>query len=180
MMNGIKAVTTTSNVGSALMGLLGISGNIEAVRVERRAEDESTLNVSEGLLSSPIAVSGAATKTPLDCVVLSLRTSTPGPKGRGRCYWPALAAGLTTSFQLSSPTPAAVVGGAKVWMQSINSAMDDVYIAQSSALRVALSVRSVTDHVCRDVTSIQVGSVLDTQRRRRDDLPESYSTVAYP
>jgi hypothetical protein len=39
MMNGIKAVTTTSNVGSALMGLLGISGNIEAVRVERRAED---------------------------------------------------------------------------------------------------------------------------------------------
>jgi hypothetical protein len=58
--------------------------------------------------------------------------------------------------------------------------MDGVYISQASALRVALSVRSGTDHVCRDVTSIQVGSVLDTQRRRRDVLPETYNSVTYP
>jgi hypothetical protein len=28
--------------------------------------------------------------------------------------------------------------------------------------------------------SLQMGDVLDTQRRRRDSLPESYAAVAYP
>lgn len=138
------------------------------------------LNVSETILSPVVAGSGAHSKTPQDAVVLSLRTSTPGARGRGRLYWPAQGASLSSVFQMTTPTPANTAGGAKTWLQAINSAMDGVYIAQASALRVALSVRSVTDHVCRDVTSIQVGSILDTQRRRRDALPETYSTVTYP
>jgi hypothetical protein len=31
-----------------------------------------------------------------------------------------------------------------------------------------------------NVTSIQMGDVLDTQRRRRDTLIESYQSVSYP
>lgn len=95
-------------------------------------------------------------------------------------YWPALGSSISSTFQLTAPTSANAAAAAKVWLQAINSAMDGVYIAQSSALRVALSVRSGTDHVCRDVNSIQVGSILDTQRRRRDILPETYASVAYP
>ena len=95
-------------------------------------------------------------------------------------YWPALSQNLSASFQVTSPTPATLAGNVKTWLQAINTAMDGVYIAQASALRVALAVRSGTDHVCRDVTQIQVGSVLDTQRRRRDTLPESYGAVTYP
>jgi hypothetical protein len=41
-------------------------------------------------------------------------------------------------------------------------------------------VRSVKNHHCYDVKSIQVGSILDTQRRRRSALPETYLSVAYP
>lgn len=180
MATAIRTATTSSNVTAQLLGLLSSQGNIEAIRVEKRAEDETVLNVAEQLLTTPLAGTGTATKTPQDAVVLSLRTSTPGAKGRGRMYWPAIANTLSTSFQLTTPAPATVAAGAKTWLQAINSAMDGVYIAASSALRVALSVRSVTDHVCRDVTSIQVGSVLDTQRRRRDALPESYANVTYP
>jgi hypothetical protein len=30
------------------------------------------------------------------------------------------------------------------------------------------------------VTRLQVGDIIDTQRRRRDTLPENYLTIAYP
>lgn len=184
---------TTDAMAAALIAIAGASlvptdmrtglssqGTLDIMRVERRAEDESILNVAERLLAVPIAGSSSPTKTPQDALVISLRTSTPGARGRGRMYWPALAMALSTTFQLTTPTPASFIAAAKTSLQAINTAMDNVYIANASALRVALSVRSTTDHVCRDVTSLQAGSVLDTQRRRRDNLPESYASVAYP
>ena len=180
MATAIRTATTAANVTANLLALLSSSGNIEAIRVEKRAEDETVLNVSEQLLTTPLSGSSTANKTPQDALVFSLRTSTPGARGRGRMYWPALSQNLSASFQVTSPTPATLAGNVKTWLQAINTAMDGVYIAQASALRVALAVRSGTDHVCRDVTQIQVGSVLDTQRRRRDTLPESYGAVTYP
>lgn len=180
MAAAIRTATTSTNFNLALRNALSSAGTIDIIRVERRAEDESVLNVAETLMGTPLGGTGSATKTPQDAVVISLRTSTPGPRGRGRMYLPALGAAVSASFSLATPTPADAAAGAKIWLQAINTAMDGVYIAQSSALRVALSVRSGTDHVCRNVSSIQVGSVLDTQRRCRDVLPESYASVAYP
>lgn len=180
MANAIRTATTSANVGVGLLSLMSNSAAIHTIRVERRAEDESVLNVSEALLVTPLPGTGTATKTPQDAAVISLRTATPGPRGRGRMYWPALAATLSSSFQITSPTPTVSLAAAKVWLQAINTAMDNVYVSQASALRVALSVRSGTDHLCRNVTSMQFGSILDTQRRRRDILPESYVNVAYP
>lgn len=180
MCTAIRTATTGANVTANLLSLLSNSGNIEAIRVEKRAEDETVLNVAEQLLVTVLAGTGTANKTPQDSLVFSLRTATPGARGRGRMYWPALLQNLSSTFQVITPTPAVLAGNVKTWLQAINSAMDGVYIAQSSALRVALSVRSGTDHVSRDVTQIQVGSVLDTQRRRRDTLPESYGAIAYP
>jgi hypothetical protein len=180
MANALRTATTAANLGTNMRGALSNVVSIDIVRVERRAEDESVLNVAEALLGTALTGTGIASKTPQDAVVLSLRTATPGPRGRGRMYMPAIGAQLTASFSLSVPTPASVASDAKTWIASMKTAMDGVYIAGASALRVAPSVRSVTDHRCRDVTSIQVGSILDTQRRRRDILPESYVSVAYP
>lgn len=180
MAAAVRTATTAANINSDLRAALGAGGSIDIVRVERRAEDESVLNVAESLLGASLGGTTANTKTPQDAVVFSLRTSTPGPRGRGRMYWPALGALVSSSFSLATPTPALLAAGAKVWIASIKTAMDGVYIGAASALRVAPSVRSVTDHTCRDITSIQVGSILDTQRRRRDILPESYATVTYP
>ena len=180
MAAAVRTATTATNVNSDLRSALGAGNTIDIIRIERRAEDESVLNVAESLLGAALGGTTAATKTPQDAVVFSLRTSTPGPRGRGRMYWPAVGATLTSSFSLSTPTPALLAAGAKTWIASIKAAMDGVYISAASALRVAPSVRSSTDHVCRDITSIQVGSVLDTQRRRRDVLPETYATVVYP
>jgi hypothetical protein len=176
----VEAAVTASTVGSALDALLSTSGTIDIIRIERRAEDETVLNVSEQLLTPSVTGSSGPTKTPQDALVFSLRTSTPGARGRGRMYWPAIGASLSSQFQLATPAATSVAADVKVLLQAINTAIDGVYVAQASALRAALSVRSVTDHTCRDVTSIQIGSVLDTQRRRRDILPETYVATNYP
>ena len=95
-------------------------------------------------------------------------------------YWPALGATLGSTFQLTAPTSEAVVADAKTWLSAIGNQINSEYIAQGSALRAVLAVRSVTDHACRDVKQVQVGTVLDTQRRRRQDFRETYASVAYP
>lgn len=176
----LRTYITTANLPTGLKALLSQGATIDTVRVELRGENEETLSVAEQLLAAPATGSTAPNKTPQDAVVLSLRTSTPGARGRGRMYWPALQCTLSATYQLTSPSPVTIVGDTKTWLAAIGTQMNNVYIANASALRVVLSVRSVTDHVCRDVTSIQVGSVLDTQRRRRDALPESYVNVTYP
>lgn len=176
----LKAVTTSGTFNATLRELIGTGNTIDMIRVELRAENETILSLSEGLLTVALAGTGTPSKTPQDAIVFSLRTLTPGARGRGRVYWPAIACILSSQFQLTTPTPSNTAIGAKTWMQSINTAIDNYFISIASAKRAALAVRSVTDHVCRDVTQIQVGTILDTQRRRRDALPESYSVQAYP
>lgn len=172
--------TTSTNIPSTLRAAQGQGVYIDGWRVELRAEDESILSVAEGLLGSPLQGTVAATKTPQDCLVLSLRTNTPGARGRGRMYWPAIGATLDAGFKLTSPTPAAFAADFKTWLNAIGTQMNSYYIGISSTRRVVLSVRSTTDHVNRDVVSLQVGNILDTQRRRRDNIPETYASVVYP
>lgn len=172
--------TTVTNVPASFKTLLSSGSSITGWRVELRGENELTLSVAEGLLGTPVTGGGSASKTPQDAVVFSLRTSTPGPRGRGRMYFPAVGASLSAAFQLTGPSPAGIAADAKTWLNAIGSQMNAYFASISSVLTVVLSVRSQTDHVCRNVNQIQVGAVLDTQRRRRDSLPETYASVSYP
>jgi hypothetical protein len=43
-----------------------------------------------------------------------------------------------------------------------------------------LAIRSRKTHTSPHVVRLQAGNVIDTQRRRRDSLPESYLTQTYP
>jgi hypothetical protein len=180
MLQQLRISSPVMTLSAGLKTLLSTAGSMDSVRVEKRAEDESILSVAEGLFTTPAAGTGTATKTPQDALVFSLRTTTPGPKGRGRMYWPALGAGLTASFQLSSPPPGTIPVDMSAWLGKVGDELNDYFIASADPRRVVLSVRSVKDHVCRDVNSVQVGTVLDTQRRRRDALPETYYATEYP
>lgn len=170
----------TGSVPTALKQLLSTSGSITGWRVEQHEEDETLRNVAQGSYSSPIFGSGSASKTPQDSLVLSMRTSTPGARGRGRVYWPAIGASLSPEFALSTPAPASVAAGAATLFQLIGNQLNAEYAANSMAVTVELAVRSVTDHSSRKVERIQVGSALDTQRRRRDKIIENYTVVNYP
>ena len=176
----LRTYTTSTNVGAAFKALLSSNASIDGWRVEKRAEDERILSIAEGLIGTPVLGASGASKTPQDAIVFSLRTNTPGARGRGRMYFPAVGAALNTSWQLTNPVPATLAAEVRTWLNAIGNEMNQYFIGIGDARRVVLSVRSVTDHVCRDVVQLQVGSVLDTQRRRRDALPETYSTVPYP
>lgn len=180
ILSRLLTYTTSVNVPGQLLVGMSTALNITGWRVELRGEDERILSIAEGVKPTPVGGLQTPSKTPQDCIVISLRTSTPGARGRGRMYWPGVGATLSNQFQLTQPLPADMAADAKIWLNAIGTQMNNSYIAAASALRVALAVRSPTDHVCRDVKQIQVGSVLDTQRRRRDALKETYSTVAYP
>lgn len=177
----VRSFLVSANLPGNIKSLMSSSVSITEVRTERRAtSDDRTLNVSEGLLSAAIPGTSSANKTPQDCMVLSLRTNTPGPSGRGRIFWPALGALLGPTFQLITPAPAALATDFSTFLTGIRTAIDAGFTAASLAFTSQLSVRSLKNRVNVPVVRLQIGSVLDTQRRRRDSIPETYSSVNYP
>lgn len=176
LVTNIPTATWPANLRS----LLSTTGEIRGWRVEQHEEDESLSNVGEAFYTTPVAGTSAATKTPQDSLVFSLRTSTPGARGRGRMYWPALAAPLGTDFKITSANALAYATAAAQLLKLIGDQINAEWAANSIAVTTELAVRSTTDHVSRKVERIQVGDVLDTQRRRRDRLSETYSVVNYP
>lgn len=165
---------------AALRALLSTTGSITGWRVETHQEDESISAVAENNYAAAIAGTGGATKSPQDCVVFSLRSGTPGARGRGRMYWPALGCTLGAGFKISAPTPLAIAGDAKALLKLIGDQLNAELAANSVAATVELAVRSQVGHENNPVIRVQVGDVLDTQRRRRDALVESYAVTAYP
>lgn len=175
----ITAVTPTG-LGTRLRNLMSSSATLTGWRVEQHNEDESINAVAQNNYGTAISGSGTATKTPQDSCVISLRTDTPGATGRGRIYWPALGATLSTSYKLTTPAPADVLVDAKALFKLIGDQLNAELAANSYAVTVELAVRSPTNHVSRKVVRLQAGDVLDTQRRRRDKLAEAYAATTYP
>lgn len=121
-----------------------------------------------------IAGSGTATKPYQTACVISLRTALAGASRRGRLYWPALGASISGN-RLQSPTDEATVAG------NWRDFMEDVITNWGlTALGLRPVVVSETLATVTPVTNVLVGDVLDTQRRRRDEMPEVYSSVPYP
>jgi hypothetical protein len=83
--------------------------------------------------------------------------------GRGRFYLPPLTITTMATGHASGATVTALVAGAK--------AMFDALIAGGLA---PVLVNSTTK-VVTPITSFKVGNVIDTQRRRRDKLVETYT-----
>lgn len=170
----------TATWPATLKALISNQGSITGWRVETHQEDETISAVAENSYAAPIVGVGSASKSPQDAIVISLRTAKPGARGRGRMYWPALGAGLSASFKLSGPLPAAIAADAKTLLKLIGDQLNAELAANSIVATVELAVRSQTAHDNNPVVRLQVGDVLDTQRRRRDALVEAYAVTAYP
>lgn len=109
---------------------------------------------------------GATASLPQEVAeVASLRTAGVGPSFRGRMYLPpTLAATVLTSGRLDS-----IVAG-------------DLAASVAGALGVLLGasftpVLASVGHADRPITSVDVGDVFDAQRRRRDKLLETRTSV---
>ncbi len=124
------------------------------------------------LRPSPGQGQGTDAGYPQIAIVLSLRTSrTRGYASNGRMYFPSTMKPTAADGLIAAGSASAVATAAATMIQSINAAgMGQVAVmSKVGAGRTEL------------VNAVRVGRVMDTQRRRRNGLPESYvPPVAVP
>lgn len=111
-----------------------------------------------GVLETEVDLAGINTHNSLPqdmCVVLSLRTAVPGPKGRGRMYLPAPC--VDSSSAIGELTTAA---------QDNISAWAGAALGDVSGAGFTPVVVSRTTGVASNIVNGSVGTVFDAQRRR--------------
>lgn len=150
----------------------------EAVTLQRtdaRVIDETGRTIRLQQVAPALPVAGQNNPLlPNQCaVVLSLRTATPGARGRGRLYLPALHVGADLNGRLAASVRDKIADVAKTMLDGMNTAAETAGYAETNALCIASGVGLGS---CPDVRQLKVGDVIDTQRRRRDAIVESYAT----
>lgn len=169
------------SVPPPLQSLCSTVGKGATVRVERRSDTHALIGASEAAWNAISGNGRSAIQSGQAAVVLSLRTGVPGASNRGRLYWPALGAELDpATLRLSIPTTQAVATAAVSYLDSIETALKEGLEPSPSLIDYSLTVVSKTRNRRTDVNLIQVGNVIDVQRRRRDSLVETYATAPYP
>jgi hypothetical protein len=163
--------------GAILLGYLSTALAVTGARVEVRDDaTDALIAISVATRATPLAGTGTARMPPQAAMVFSLRTNTPGASGRGRLYWPVLGASLGSNARFG-PTD---MSGAPGAMKSYLNSMRSILATNFPLITFDTAVRSKVTHTTPHVVRLQVGDVVDTQRRRRDNLPEAYTTTTLP
>ena len=163
-------------VPTGLLTMNATSVTFSGCRVEARGLDGTLESLAEAVKAVPSAGTVATNAhTFQTAIVSSLRTGLPGASGRGRLYWPATGLALTTStLRPAAATITGILSSVKTYLSGVQSAIDVTLDG------VALCVWSRTGNSLAVVNNLQMGDVVDIQRRRRDVLVEGYQSLAYP
>lgn len=110
---------------------------------------------------------------PQCAVTTTLLTGISGRSYRGRSYWPLLALTIGPELTLNASQTADIA-------QYFAAFFDYITEVAPAEDAPTLGVYSPTLNQVTTVTSIAVGSVIDTQRRRREGFNEVYANSVYP
>jgi len=102
---------------------------------------------------------------------ICVTTTTAVPRGHaamGRFYLPSMTGAIAASGRQPAGLNTAVAAAAATWLSAIQ--------ATSAGNPVVLSKVGIGAN--HEITGVRVGDVIDTQRRRRRQLVESYATAA--
>lgn len=96
---------------------------------------------------------------------------------KGRMYLPGVNAPLLSDGHINSTTVLGIVGKLKTFLDGVNASVD---VTLPVALNAAATFSGTAIHGngIFPVTGVKIGNVYDTQRRRRNQLVESYQAVA--
>ncbi len=178
--SAVQAQTIATAVAAVAVPTGLVTMNVAAVTVTGcRVEARSMAGVlevqAEGVKAVPTPGSASGGHAFQTSLVFSLRTATPGARGRGRLYWPATGISVTaTTLRVNAAALTSAVAAIKTYLGGIEAAIE------ATLPGVSLCVWSRTAPNLYPVTSIQSGDVLDVQRRRRDQTIESYSSTTWP
>lgn len=163
--------------GSNMRVLMGPEVQITGSRLEVRDDlTDDLIGISIAASTSAIGGTGSSRMGAQAAVVCSLRTNTPGGSGRGRLYWPAVGATISTTLRLNTTTHTPLAGEFKTYLMAMRSALASAF----PTIGFDLAVRSKATLSTPHVVLLKVGDVVDTQRRRRDSLPETYVSATVP
>ena len=156
----------TSGGVATLKDWISSNGRIDRVRIYWYPEVGAPAGAAG--VSSAAAVTGSGTfdHPPQVAIVVGLLTGVPGASGRGRMYWPGVGAAVNTAGKTTAAgsTTATNLAATLEAMATPTGPLETGVLAL-----VSQELGTVTP-----VTSIRIGDVLDTQRRRRDALVETY------
>ena len=133
---------------------------------------KSATDTYERILTTPVRGSVEGNGMPQQTLCVSLLTGAKrGLASRGRFYPPATVLSLGSDGTVSKTGVNLVAQAARTLINSLNNwpGTDTPFNGQV----VVLGGNGVT----RNVTAVSVGNVMDTQRRRRNKLRESYTTL---
>jgi hypothetical protein len=124
--------------------------------------------------SNPVGINGGEILPLQVSCVASHRTPQLGRHGRGRMFLPPFTGSATDGHgHLSSGTTASIAAAQAALLTSLT------YSSSSSGGPHLAPI--ITGHPWTNyarINQVRVGNVLDTQRRRRRSLPETYSNVS--
>lgn len=169
-MNAAAKAVSDGGIPSGLMTKMGGAVKFTGVRLEQRTEMDTLVASGEAVRTSAIAGSGAATKPFQASVVASLRTDNVTRQGRGRMYWPLLSV-LTNNDSLRISA-----ADTKVIADSVWSLLNDTGVKLQVPLGVGTwdpAVFSRVGATIRQVRRVEVGDIIDVQRKRRDKTFEN-------
>lgn len=173
--NAIAVAIAAVAVPTGLLNIMNSSCFVTGARVEARTLAGALESIGEAVKASPTAGSSSTALPFQSSAVISLRTATAGASGRGRLYWPATGAPLGTgTLRILPATVTSALAGAKTYLSGIQAAID----VTLDGVGLAVWSRKVPE--LYNVNTIQMGDIVDTQRRRRDQTVETYSALSYP
>jgi len=171
IVTAVNAITVPTGVRN----MMSVNTTIVGCRVEARDVDGTLDALAEGTRALALTGSGSQGHPFQTSAVVSLRSPLAGASGRGRLYIPATGVAVDLStLRLTSANVTSYLAGIKSYLGLIESAVT------SQVPSSILAVWSRTLLTTLGVTRIQMGDVLDTQRRRRDAAIENYTELAYP
>lgn len=155
-----------------LRTMIGADSRIEKVRIYHHPAVGADADVSAESTGAAVIGSGTIINDFTAAMCVSLSTGRPGRSYRGRFYWPFLTATTTSGgrINVTSVTSAARASAFAQMLQAIAGEF-------SGFPEFRPMVVSETLGVLTPVSAVRCGDVLDTQRRRRDKLNETYGSA---
>lgn len=145
-----------------------LSTSFLGAKATHLADDGSVLGTASKLLATPDTGTQELALPPQCAIVVSLRTPTAGARGRGRMYLPGPGTeSLTDNGRLQGSVRDALAARMVDFIGNVNSLLTPQVVGVASNVGGFITT----------VTAVAVGDVVDTQRRRRDALPEGYVTI---
>lgn len=150
---------------------MGAGVTLDLVQARQIGTNGLTQRLSEARPDSAIPGVGQASLPNQCAVVATLLTDTAGRAGKGRIFLPLLSVAVQDQGRMIAAYSDKIADGVRSLIEDINAGLDTL---PQTPNHVSVQSRSPVVRTS-EVTSVGVGRVIDTQRRRRDSLRETYS-----